>query len=98
MAPSKAEDDLDAALASVTEVQISGDLQVAKVYVSISGSGEGQEAAMQGLTRLKGCIARSIYLLCHQHLGQLQIVSKVLQSPVYVRHPSPLYHAVLLWP
>ena len=45
---------LEATLASVTEVKLSGDLQVAKVYVSVPGSSRGQEIALEGLTRLKG--------------------------------------------
>ena len=44
---------LDATLASVTEVQLSADLQVAKVYVSVPGSEQGQDAAMEGLSRLQ---------------------------------------------
>lgn len=47
---------LDATLASVTDVQVSGDLQVAKVYVSISGTERGQEIAMEGLSRLRGWV------------------------------------------
>ena len=51
---STAADSLDAALASVTDVQVSGDLQVAKVYVSVTGSERTQEQAMQGLARMRG--------------------------------------------
>ena len=47
-------DGLDAALASVTDVQVSGDLQVAKVYVSVTGSERTQEQALQGLARMRG--------------------------------------------
>ena len=42
------------ALASVTEVQLSSDLQVAKVYLSIYSDKEGRALALKGLSRLQG--------------------------------------------
>ena len=41
-------------VASVTEVVVSGDLQVAKVFVSFFGDARGAEVAFAGLQRLEG--------------------------------------------
>lgn len=46
------------ALASVTEVALTSDLQVAKVYLSIYSDDTGKAAAMAGLQRLEGCVPR----------------------------------------
>ena len=46
------------ALASVTEVALTSDLQVAKVYLSIYSDDTGKAAAMAGLQRLEGCVRR----------------------------------------
>lgn len=48
------------ALASVTEVKISNDLQVAKVYLSIYSDDAGRDAAMAGLQRLEGYVRKHI--------------------------------------
>lgn len=48
------------ALASVTEVQISNDLQVAKVYLSIYSDELGVAAAMEGLQKLEGYVRKHI--------------------------------------
>jgi ribosome-binding factor A len=48
------------ALASVTDVQISNDLQVAKVYLSIYSDDEGKEAAIVGLQRLEGYVRKHV--------------------------------------
>lgn len=42
------------AVASVTEVEVTKDLQVAKVYISIYSDPEGKDLAMRGLSRLEG--------------------------------------------
>ncbi len=42
------------ALASVTDVELSNDLQVAKVYISIYSDPEGKDIAMRGLSKLEG--------------------------------------------
>lgn len=42
------------AVASVTEVQLTNDLQVAKVYVSVYSDDMGRAVAMQSLHRLEG--------------------------------------------
>lgn len=48
------------ALASVTEVVISNDLQVAKVYVSVFSDDAGKETAMAGLKRLEGYVRKKV--------------------------------------
>ncbi|KAI3429465.1 hypothetical protein D9Q98_005557 [Chlorella vulgaris] len=48
------------ALASVTEVVISNDLQVAKVYLSIYSDDLGKVAAMEGLQRLEGYVRKHV--------------------------------------
>ncbi|EFN59662.1 hypothetical protein CHLNCDRAFT_12877, partial [Chlorella variabilis] len=48
------------ALASVTEVHISNDLQVAKVYLSIYSDDVGKEVAIEGLQRLEGYVRKHI--------------------------------------
>lgn len=48
------------ALASVTDVQISNDLQVAKVYLSIYSDDAGKEAAIVGLQRLEGYVRKHV--------------------------------------
>ena len=42
------------ALASITEVKLSSDLQVAKIYLSVYSDDVGTEEALQGLSRLEG--------------------------------------------
>ena len=42
------------ALASVTEVQLSNDLQVAKVFLSVYSDEPGKDAAIRGLQKLEG--------------------------------------------
>ena len=48
------------AIASVTEVRVSSDLQVAKVYISIFSDDRGREIAMRQLTKLQGCVAAMV--------------------------------------
>mmetsp|Transcript_19324 Transcript_19324/g.53872 ORF Transcript_19324/g.53872 Transcript_19324/m.53872 type:complete len:269 (-) Transcript_19324:254-1060(-) len=48
------------AIASVTEVELSRDLQVAKVYISVYSDEEGKALAFQGLSRLQGYIRKNI--------------------------------------
>jgi ribosome-binding factor A len=44
------------ALASITEVRLSSDLQVAKIYLSIYSDEEGRETALRGLSKLQGYV------------------------------------------
>ena len=37
-------------------LQVSGDLQVAKVYISIYGDEVGKANAIRGLSKLEGCV------------------------------------------
>lgn len=53
-------DDSLSALASITEVEISNDLQVAKVYLSIYSDAAGKVAALKGLQRLEGYVRKHI--------------------------------------
>lgn len=48
------------ALASVTDVQVSNDLQVAKVFLSIYSDDAGKEAAIVGLQRLEGYVRKHV--------------------------------------
>ena len=47
-------DDAVSAIASVTEVAVSNDLSVAKVYISVYSDQHGRDIAMRGLSRLEG--------------------------------------------
>jgi ribosome-binding factor A len=58
------------ALASVTEVQVSNDLQVAKVYLSIYSDEVGKAAAMQGLQRLEGYVRKHVGKQVGKHVGK----------------------------
>lgn len=53
-------DSAASAIASVTEVAISSDLQVAKVYVSIFSDAAGKEKAMDQLVKLQGYVRKQI--------------------------------------
>ena len=53
-------DDGLSALASVTEVEVSNDLQVAKVYLSIYSDESGKAAAMRGLQKIEGYVRKHI--------------------------------------
>ena len=50
-------DDAVSAIASVTEVAMSNDLQVAKVYISVYSDSHGRDIAMKGLSRLEGYVS-----------------------------------------
>ncbi len=50
-------DDAVSAIASVTEVAMSNDLQVAKVYISVYSDPHGRDIAMKGLSRLEGYVS-----------------------------------------
>ena len=48
------------AIASVTEVKVSGDLTIAKVYLSIFSDEEGKTIAISGLKKLQGYVRKHI--------------------------------------
>ena len=58
-------DDAVSAIASVTEVAVSNDLQVAKVYISVYSDPEGRDIAMRGLSRLEGYALGPFISCCH---------------------------------
>src|SRR4029079_435937 len=45
---------------TVTDVEVSGDLQIAKVYISVLGDQEVREETLKGLTKAKGFIRAEI--------------------------------------
>lgn len=45
---------------TVTDVQVSGDLQIAKVYISVLGDEEQKENTLKGLAKAKGFIRSEI--------------------------------------
>jgi ribosome-binding factor A len=51
------------AIASVTDVELSRDMQVAKIYISVYSDPRGKDVAMRGLSRLQGCGRRRMRLL-----------------------------------
>lgn len=53
-------DDSLSAMASVVEVEVTNDLQVAKVYVSIYSDESGKVTAMKGLHRIEGYVRKHI--------------------------------------
>ncbi|KAK9842439.1 hypothetical protein WJX81_000271 [Elliptochloris bilobata] len=53
-------DDELSAIATVTEVELSKDLAVAKIYISIYSDPTGQDVAWDGLQRLQGYVRRHI--------------------------------------
>ncbi|KAK9843097.1 hypothetical protein WJX74_006929 [Apatococcus lobatus] len=54
------QDDILPPITSVTEVRVSGDLSVAKVYVSVYGDEEEQAATLEKLYRLQGYVRKHI--------------------------------------
>lgn len=48
------------AIASVTEVEVSNDLTIAKVYLSVFSDDEGKRIAISGLKRLEGYVRKHI--------------------------------------
>ena len=53
-------DDALSAMASVVEVEVTNDLQVAKVYVSVYSDEAGKATAIKGLQRLEGYVRKHI--------------------------------------
>ena len=48
------------AIASVTEVEVSSDLTIAKVYLSVFSDDEGKRIAISGLKRLEGYVRKHV--------------------------------------
>ena len=57
-------DDELSAIATVTEVELSKDLAVAKIYIQIYSDPTGQDQAWDGLQRLQGCGMRTVNAFC----------------------------------
>ena len=64
-------DDAVSAIASVTEVAVSNDLAVAKVYISVYSDPEGRDIAMRGLSRLEGYALGQFRLSGHVHITEI---------------------------
>ena len=58
-------DDELSAIATVTEVELSKDLAVAKIYIQIYSDPTGQDQAWDGLQRLQGCGASTSTAFLH---------------------------------
>lgn len=54
------DDRVGAGMVSITDVEVSGDLQHAKIFVSIYGSEEAKQEAMAGLAAATGYVRREI--------------------------------------
>lgn len=54
------DDRVGAGLVSVTDVEVSGDLQHAKIFVSIYGSEEARAETMEGLKAARGFVRRML--------------------------------------
>jgi ribosome-binding factor A len=54
------DDRVGAGMVSVTDVEVSGDLQHAKIFVSIYGSDDAKQEAMAGLAAATGYVRREI--------------------------------------
>lgn len=54
------DDRVGAGMVSVTDVDVSGDLQHAKIYVSIYGTDEARKETMAGLTSATGYVRREL--------------------------------------
>ena len=77
-------DDAVSAIASVTEVAMSSDLQVAKVYISVYSDPHGRDIAMKGLSRLEGYIPdpsrNAIWSVAHLYLHNCLYLHLLLLS------------------
>ncbi|ANV82982.1 ribosome-binding factor A [Picosynechococcus sp. PCC 7003] len=54
------DDRVGAGMVSITEVEVSGDLQHAKIFVSIYGSAEARAETMEGLKASQGFVRRTL--------------------------------------
>ncbi|MBA4602088.1 30S ribosome-binding factor RbfA [Thermoactinomyces mirandus] len=78
---------------TVTGVEMSGDLQIAKVYVSILGSSEQKQQTWQGLEKAKGFIRSELgHRIQLRHVPELIFVAD--QSLEYSENINRLLHDV----
>ncbi|MCS1351275.1 30S ribosome-binding factor RbfA [Mechercharimyces sp. CAU 1602] len=74
---------------TVTAVEMSGDLQQAKVFISVLGSDEQKEATLAGLSRAKGFLRSEIGRRIHmKHTPEL--LFKFDESVEYGQHIEKL--------
>lgn len=66
---------------TVTDVRVSGDLQIAKVYISVLGDEKKREEALKGLAKAKGFIRSEIGVLASDFEKRLKLnLSSMNQS------------------
>ena len=53
-------DNVMSCMVTVADVEVSGDLQVVKVFVSILGDERGKKNAINGLKKMEGYVRRNI--------------------------------------
>ena len=76
MIANKLQDPRISRFASVTRVEVSGDLQVAKVHISVMGSEADQRKTMQGLDHAKGHIQRAVaHGVTARHCPQVRFIA-----------------------
>ena len=76
MIANKLQDPRISRFASVTRVEVSGDLQVAKVHISVMGSETDQRKTMQGLDHAKGHVQRAVARgVTARHCPQLRFIA-----------------------
>ncbi|MBA4494374.1 30S ribosome-binding factor RbfA [Paenactinomyces guangxiensis] len=78
---------------TVTAVEMSGDLQIAKVYVSVMGTSEKKQQTLAGLEKAKGYIRSEIGRRIHlRHVPELVFV--IDESLEHSEHISKLLNDV----
>jgi ribosome-binding factor A len=78
---------------TVTGVEMSGDLQIAKVYVSVFGNAEQKEQTLAGLEKAKGYMRSEIGRRIHlRHVPELTFV--IDESLEHSEHINRLLHEV----
>lgn len=78
---------------TVTSVEMSGDLQIAKVYISILGDSEQKQQTLQGLEKAKGFIRSELgHRVQLRHVPEL--VFTVDQTLEYSENINRLIHDV----
>lgn len=78
---------------TVTSVEMSGDLQIAKVYVSVFGKEEEKSQTLAGLEKAKGFIRSEVGRRIHlRHIPEIHFV--IDESLDHSEHISKLLHDV----
>lgn len=81
-------DDAVSAIASVTEVAVTNDLAIAKVYISVYSDQTGRDIAMKALSRLEGYVSDSCFTGTVTYPAQmsLQLSVPICLPAVRARH------------